>query len=80
MLKDTYKNKLLDLLDSNQFSESKGTNDSIVMKIEKDINNELLAIRKTDEKSETLHKNEVHWGQPATLYGLAKMHKENTTL
>ena len=35
MRKDTYKNKLSDLLASNQFSESKGTSDWIVMKIEK---------------------------------------------
>ena len=38
MRKDTCENKLSDLLDSNQFSESKGSSDLIVMKIEKDIN------------------------------------------
>ena len=33
MRKVTYKNKLSDILDSNQFSESKRTSDAIVMKI-----------------------------------------------
>ena len=37
MRKNIYENKQLDLLDSKQFSESKGTSDSIVMKIEKHI-------------------------------------------
>ena len=55
MRKDTYENKLLDTLDSNQFSKSKGTSDAIVLKIERDINKELLAIRKKDEISESLY-------------------------
>ena len=46
MRKDTYENKLSDLLDSSQFSESHGTSDTIVMKIEKNIIKELLALRK----------------------------------
>ena len=44
--KDTYENKLSDTLDSNQFSNSKGTSDAIVLKIERDINKELLAMIK----------------------------------
>ena len=40
MRKDTYENKLSDTLDSNQFSKSKGTSDAIVLKIERDINEE----------------------------------------
>ena len=45
MRKDTCENKLSNSLDSNQFSESKGTSNLIVIKIEKDINKELLAMR-----------------------------------
>ena len=44
-----------DTLDSNQFSKSKGTGDAIVLKIERDINRELLAMRKKDEISESLY-------------------------
>ena len=46
MRKDTFENKLPDSLDSNQISGSYGTSDAIVMKIERDINKELLAMRK----------------------------------
>ena len=55
MRKDTYENKLSDTSDSNQFSKSKGTSDAIVLKIERDINKELLAMRKKDEISESLY-------------------------
>ena len=57
MRKDTYENKLSDTLDSNQFSKSKGTSDAIVLKIERDINEE-----KRRNKLESLHKDEVYWG------------------
>ena len=46
MRKDIYENKLSDTLDSHQFSRRKGTSDAIVLKIERDINKELLALRK----------------------------------
>ena len=79
--KDTYENKLSDTLDSNQFSKSKGTSDAIVLKIERDINKELLAMRKKDEISESLYTSmRSTGGQPARLYGLAKVHKVNTPL
>ena len=42
MRKDTYENKFSNTLDSNQFSESKGTIDEIVLKIERDIKKKLL--------------------------------------
>ena len=54
MRKDTYENKS-DTLDSNQYSKSKRTSDAIVLKIERDINKELLAMRKKDEISENLY-------------------------
>ena len=82
MRKDTYENKLSDTLDSNQFSESKGKSDAIVLRIERDINKELLAMRKEDEISENLYtRMRSTGGQPAgRLYGLAKVHRENTPL
>ena len=55
MRKDTYENRLSDTLNSNQFSKSKGTSDAIILKIERDIKKELLAMRKKDEISESLH-------------------------
>ena len=79
--KGHYENKLSDTLDSNQFSKSKGTNDAIVLKIERDINKELLAMRKKDEISESLYtRMRSTGGQPARLYGLTKVHKVNTPL
>ena len=81
MRKDTYENKLSDTLDSDQFSKSKGTSDAIVLQIERDINKELLAMRKKDEISENLYtRMRSTWGQPARLYGWAKVHKMNTPL
>ena len=66
-------------LDSNQFSESKGTIDAIVLKIERDINKELFAMRKKDEISENLYtRMRSTGGQPARFYWLAKVHKVNT--
>ena len=76
MRKDIYENKLSDTIDSNQFSKSKGTSDAIVLKIERDINKELLAIRKKDKISENLYtRMRSTGGQPANLYGLAKVLK-----
>ena len=78
MRKDTYEKKLSDTLDSNQFSESKRTSYAIIKKIERDIIKELLAMRKKDKTSYNLYTR--MWsigGQPARLYVLAKVHKEN---
>ena len=68
MRKDTYENKLSDTLDSNQFSENKGTSGANILKIERDINKELLAMRKIDEISENLYTRlRSTGGQPARL-------------
>ena len=81
MRKDTYENKLSDTLDSNHFSKSEGTSDAIVLKIERDINKELLAMRKKNEISESLYtRMRSTGGKPARFYGLAKVHKVNTPL
>ena len=89
MRKDTYENKLSDTLDSNQFSESKGTSNAIILTIERDINKEILAMRKKDEISENLYTGMRSTGGggggggggvPPRLYGLAKVHKKNNPL
>ena len=51
------------------------------MKIEKDINKELLTMKKKDEISEAMYNRLRSMGaQPARLYGLAKRHKQDTSL
>ena len=51
------------------------------MKYEKDINKKLFAMKKKDEISEALYTRLRSTGaQPARLYGLAKVHKQGTTL
>ena len=45
MKKETYEKKLKDFLQAEQFSERKNLTDSMIMKIEKDINKELLAMK-----------------------------------
>ncbi|XP_063713937.1 uncharacterized protein LOC134841828 [Symsagittifera roscoffensis] len=81
MKKTTYEAKLTELLQSEQFSEKPGLTDSVVMKIEKDINKELLAMKKKDEIDEALYSRlRSTGGQPARLYGLAKVHKKGTPL
>ena len=73
MRKDTYENKLSDTLDSNQFSKSKETKDAIVLKIERSINKEFLAMRKKDEISENLYtKMRSTGGSLAGFMGLRK--------
>ena len=46
MKKETYEKKLKDLLQAEQFSERKNLTDSVITKIEKDINKELNAMKK----------------------------------
>ena len=53
--------------------------DSVIIKIEKDISKELLAIKKKNEISEALYTRlKSKWAQPTRLYGLAKLHKRGT--
>ena len=81
MKKETFEKKLKDLLQAEQFSERKNLADSVIIKIEKDTNKELLAMKKKDEISETLYSRLRFTGaQPARLYGLAKVHKLGTPL
>ena len=81
MKKKTYERKLKDLLQAEQFSERKNLTDSVIMIIEKDINKELLAMKKKYESSEAMCNRLKSTGaQPARLYGLAKVHKQGTPL
>ena len=81
MKKETYEKKLKDLLQAEQFSERKHLTDSVIMKIEKDISKELLTMKKKDEISEAMYNRLRSMGaQPARLYGLAKRHKQDTSL
>ena len=81
MKKETREKKLKNLLQAEQFSERKNLTDSVIMKIEKDINKELLAMKKKDEVNEAMYDRLRSTGvQPARLYGLAKVHKRGTPL
>ena len=81
MEKETYEKKLKNLLQAEQFSERKNLTDSLIMKIEKDINRELLAMKKKDEISKAMYTRLRSTGtQPARLYELAKVHKQGTPL
>ena len=81
MKKETYEKKLKDLLQAEQFSERKNLTDSVIMKIEKDINKELLAMKKKDEINEAMYNRLRSMGaQPTRLYGLAKVHKQGKPL
>ena len=79
--KETYQKKLKDLLQAEQFGESKNLTDSVIMKTEKDLNIELLDMKKKDEIREALYTRLRSTGaQPGRLYGLAKVHKQGTPL
>ncbi|XP_063728136.1 uncharacterized protein LOC134855525 [Symsagittifera roscoffensis] len=81
MKKTTNEAKRTELLQSEQLSEKPGLTDSVVMKIEKEINKELLAMKKKDEIDEAVYSRlRSTGGQPARLYGLAKVHKKGTPL
>ena len=81
MKKETYEKKLKDLLQAEHFSERKNLTDSVIMKNEKDINKELLAMKEKDEMNEALYTRLRSTGaQPARMYGLAKVHKQDTPL
>ena len=79
--KQTYESKLESLLQSAQFVKKDATTDEVILKIEKDLNKELLAMNKRDEISDQLNsKMRSTGGQPARLFGLAREHKDQTPL
>ena len=79
MRKETYEKKLKDLLQAEQFSERKNLTHSVIMKIEKNINKESLAMKEKDEMNEALYTRLRSTGaQLARLYGLEKVYKQGT--
>ena len=77
MRKQTYESRLESLLQSAQFVKKDASTDEVILKIEKEINKELLAMNKRDEISDQLYsKRRSTGGQP----GLAKVHKDETPL
>ena len=81
MRKETYESKLETLLQSAQFLKKEATTDEVILKIEKELNEELLAMNKKDEISDQLCSElRSTGGQPARLYSLAKVHKAETPL
>ena len=85
MRKQTYESKLESWLQSaqtDQIDQKKdATTDEVILKIEKELNKELLAMNKREQISEQLYsKMRSTGGQPGHLYGLAKVHKVETPL
>ena len=71
--KEINKKQVKGSLRAEQFSERKNRTDSVIMKIEKDINKELLAMKRKNEISEALYtwlRSTV--AQTVRLFGLAK--------
>ena len=56
MKSETYEKKLKDLLQAEQFRERKNLTDSVIIKTEKDISKELLAMKNKVEICEALDK------------------------
>ena len=57
------------------------TTDEVILKIERELNKKVLAMNKRGEISDQLYsKMRSTGGQPACLYGLAKLHKVETPL
>ena len=57
------------------------TTDEVILKIEKKLNKELVAMNKKDQISDQLcSEMRSTGGQPARLYGLAKVRKAETPL
>ena len=55
MRKQTYESKLESLLQSAQFVKKDATTDEVILKMEKELNKELLAMNKRDEISDQLY-------------------------
>ena len=73
MRKQTYESKLESLLQSAQILKKDATTDEVILKIEKELNKEILAKNERDEMSyQFCSKMRSTGGQPARLYGLAK--------
>ena len=69
--------KMLEILQTGQFEAINNTVDSVVINIEKDLNINLLSLKKSKDISEHLYsKLRSTCSQPARLYGLAELHRK----
>ena len=81
MKKSTYAERLEKVLDCEPFRKLEKSCDKIVQKKEKELNKELLDMRKKGKIPVKVYKALRSTGlQPARLYGLAKVHKKETPL
>ena len=81
MKKSTDMEKLDAVLNSDQFQKINGANDDIVIKDEKQINNNLQQLMKQGKISDKIYQRlRSTDSQPARLYVLAKVQKEDTPL
>ena len=79
MKKCTYAQKLEKIIDCEQFRKLEKSCDNIVMKNEKELNKELLDMRKKGKIPVKVYEALKTTGaQTAKLYGLAKVHKKET--
>ena len=79
MKKSTYREKLDEVLNSDQFQKIHGTKDELVIKKEKQINNSLQQLIKPEKISDKIYQRlRSTSSQPARPYGLAKVHKKDT--
>ena len=80
MKADTYWRNLSEVLASNLL-QPVDCNDDIVIKLERSLNRELLLLKKKGKLPAGVYENLRFTGsQPARLYGLAKVHKQNVPL
>ena len=81
MKKSTYREKLDEVLNSDQFQKKNGAEDELVIKNEKQINNSLQQLMKQGKIRNKIYQRLRSTGsQPERLYGLAKVHKKDTLL
>ena len=81
MKKSTDAKKLEKVLDCKQFRKLEKSCNNIVMKNEKELNKELLDMRKKGKIAVRVYEASRSTGaQPTRLYGWAKVHKKETLL
>ena len=77
----TYSDKLNEILGSSQFETRNGKSDDLTVRTQKPINSSLHKLMKQENVSEKIyHRLRTTGSQPATLYGLAEVHKIGTLL
>ena len=80
-MKQTYSDKLNEILSSSQFEPPNGESDDLTLRTEKLINSSLHQLMKQGNISEKIyHRLRTTGLQPARLYKLAKVHKIGTPL